>query len=66
LADVWVAECKPDPLLPQRLVLKFERPAFSEYAAFWQTVYASPTPVQIRPMKGLFSRWTATLRQAAE
>jgi cellulose synthase (UDP-forming) len=66
LAQMLVAECRPDPISPRRLALKFQRPAFSEYAAFWETVYASPARVQARPEKGLLSRWTTGLRQAAD
>jgi len=63
-ANISVVECLPDPLSHQRFALKFERPAFSDYAAFWQAVYASPTRVQTRPVKGLLSRWSAGLRHA--
>jgi cellulose synthase (UDP-forming) len=66
LPQVLVAECRRDPLSPRRFALKFQRPTFPVYAAFWQTVYASPARVQARPEKGLFSRWTAGLPHAAE
>ncbi|HEU0004655.1 MAG TPA: PilZ domain-containing protein, partial [Terriglobia bacterium] len=66
LPQVLVAECRRDPSSPRRFALRFQRPAFPVYAAFWQTVYASPAGVQVRPERGLFSRWTTSLRHAAE
>jgi len=65
-AHMLVAERRPDPLSPERLALKFQRPEFQEYAAFWQTIYATPTRVRTRSEKGLLSRWTAGLRHAEE
>lgn len=66
LTNIRVTECRPDPVSPRRFSVRFERPAFSEYAASWKTIYASPTPFQAPPVKGLFSRWAEGLRHVAE
>ncbi|MCI0419113.1 MAG: UDP-forming cellulose synthase catalytic subunit [Acidobacteria bacterium] len=60
-----VAECRPDARSPLGFVLQFHWAEFREYAAFWQAIYATSTPVQTRTTRTPVSRWIAGLRQTA-